>query len=278
MPWPRIDGIIIKSSGCGNLAFGTVMPVQNRSICAESVRMALEKNQFERLGNIVFAILERAILSSELAPGTRLNVAKLAGELEVSVTPVREAIELCSRGLVRAEQKGDGRYSNYYVFDMDNRSIANLFVARKSVEGMAAYICAEKNWLVDMAELGRIAGSFQRAVKAHLAAPEEPEPNVYLTAGLDMDFHGLLVRATRNEYLISMYEAISKKIEYLSIRTNQFMAGESNADNLLLIGSQHISIYRAVRQGFPEVARSIMEKHIDFCASTCLQNRNLMSG
>ncbi len=253
-----------------------VKPVQNRSICGESVRMALEKNQFEKLGSIVFSILERAILSSELAPGSRLNVAKLAGELEVSVTPVREAIDqLCSRGLVRAEQKGDGRYSNYYVFDIDNSSIADLFVARKSVEGMAAYICAEKNWLVDMAELGRIAGRFQRAVKNHLSSNEETEPNVYLTAGLDMDFHGLLVRSTRNEYLISMYEAISKTIEYLSIRTNQFMIGESNADNLLLIGSQHISIYRAVRQGFPDLARSIMEKHIDFCASTCLQNRNL---
>lgn len=118
-----------------------VKPVQNRSICGESVRMALEKNQFEKLGSIVFSILERAILSSELAPGSRLNVAKLAGELEVSVTPVREAIDqLCSRGLVRAEQKGDGRYSNYYVFDIDNSSIADLFVARKSVEGMAAYM------------------------------------------------------------------------------------------------------------------------------------------
>ena len=125
-----------------------------------------------------------------------------------------------------------------------------------------------------MAELGRIAGRFQRAVKNHLSSNEETEPNVYLTAGLDMDFHGLLVRSTRNEYLISMYEAISKTIEYLSIRTNQFMIGESNADNLLLIGSQHISIYRAVRQGFPSHAR-LWKKHIDFCASTCLQNRNL---
>lgn len=256
-----------------------VKPVQNRSICGESVRMALEKNQFEKLSSIVFSILERAILSSELAPGSRLNVAKLAGELEVSVTPVREAIDqLCSRGLVRAEQKGDGRYSNYYVFDIDNSSIADIFVARKSVEGMAAYICAEKKWRVDINELGRIAGRFQRAVKDHITSAEVTAPNFYLTARLDMDFHGLLVRSTHNEYLISMYEAISKTVEYLSIRTNQFMAGESNADNLLLIGSQHLSICRAVQQGFPDLERSIMEKHIDFCASACLQNRNLTSG
>lgn len=73
-----------------------------KRICASSVREVLDKNPFEKLSSIVFRIMEDAILSSELAPGERLNVAKIAGELEVSATPVREAIEqLCARGLVR---------------------------------------------------------------------------------------------------------------------------------------------------------------------------------
>ena len=126
--------------------------MQERRICSETVRRALEKNPFEKLSNIVFTILEGAILSSELPPGARLNVAKIAGELEVSATPVREAIDqLCSRGLVRAEQRGDGKYSNYYVFDIENSSIENLFVARKSVEGMAAYICGRAGELAQEA-------------------------------------------------------------------------------------------------------------------------------
>ena len=76
----------------------------------------------KKLSNIVFTKLEGAILSSELPPGARLNVAKIAGELDVSATPVREAIDqLCSRELVRAEQRGDGKYSNYYVFDIEKQ-------------------------------------------------------------------------------------------------------------------------------------------------------------
>ena len=47
---------------------------------------------------------------------------------------------------------------------------------------------------------------------------------------------------------------------------------------LLLLGSQHVAIYRAVKFGFPELARSAMDKHIDFCANSCLQNRNLGEG
>ena len=93
-----------------------------------------------------------------------------------------------------------------------------------------------------------------------------------------MDFHGLLVRSTRNDYLLSMYEAIGKTVEYLSIRTNQFLVSEREPDNLLLLGSQHIAIYRAVKFGFPELARRAMDKHIDFCASSCLQNRSRLSG
>ena len=253
--------------------------MREKRICSESVSRALEKNPFEKLSSIVFVILEGAILSSELPPGARLNVAKIAGELEVSSTPVREAIDqLCSRGLVRAEQKGDGKYSNYYVFDIDNSSIADLFVARKSVEGIAAYICAEKNWRVDLSELGRLAEDFQSDLKSFVQGQGSTDPDISITARLDMDFHGLLVRSTRNEYLMSMYKAISKTVDYLSIRTNQFLMSEHDPDNLLLLGSQHIAIYRAVKFGFPELARSAMDKHIDFCASSCLQNRNLSSG
>ena len=107
---------------------------------------------------------------------------------------------------------------------------------------------------------------------------ENRDPDISITARLDMDFHGLLVRSTRNEYLLSMYEAIGKTVEYLSIRTNQFLVSERNPDNLLLLGSQHVAIYRAVKFGFPELARSAMDKHIDFCANSCLQNRNLGEG
>lgn len=49
----------------------------------------------------VVEYLRRAILSGELPPGTRLVQAELATALQVSVTPIREALwELNSQGLV----------------------------------------------------------------------------------------------------------------------------------------------------------------------------------
>ena len=77
-----------------------------RRICSESVHRVLEKNPFEKLSVIVFSILEDAILSSELPPGAKLNVTRLSAELDVSSSPVREAIDqLCESGLVREEKR-----------------------------------------------------------------------------------------------------------------------------------------------------------------------------
>ena len=39
------------------------------------------------------------------------------------------------------------------------------------------------------------------------------------------------------------------------------------------MGSQHVAICSAIGLGLPELARSAMERHIDFCCSRCLINR-----
>lgn len=242
----------------------------------ELVLRALAENPFDKVSAIVYRVLESAILSADLRPGMKLNAAKLAACLDVSTTPVREAIDLLSaNGLVTVRQKENSKYSNYYVFDITNQSIQDLHIARKSVESTAAYLCAQENWKINLSELGRLAEVFQKTL-TDLVGEGPDAPKISVVADVDRQFHELLVNSTQNEFLIGMYATITKKLEYLSLRTNQFLAQESNMDNLLRLGSQHISIYRAVKFGFPDLARSCMDDHIGFCLSLCLQNRNLM--
>ena len=59
----------------------------------------------------------------------------------------------------------------------------------------------------------------------------------------------------------------------LSIRSCEFVATEQKKDNLIVMGSQHVAICSAIGLGLPELARSAMERHIDFCCSRCLINR-----
>lgn len=243
----------------------------------EMITEPLKKNPFEKISAIVYSVLERAIFSFRLLPGTKLNVTKIAAALDVSATPVREAIEqLCLRGLVTVEQRGEGRYSNYRVFDMSNDSIRSLFIARKAIESTAACICAQKNWHVNLSELGRLAELFQRTLKSSINQRDEAT-DVSITSELDRQFHQLLVDSARNKYLSEMYALLNKRLDYLSIRTNHFMVMEKNPDILLALGNQHLAIYRAIKFGFADTAKNSMDEHIDFCMSSCLQNRNLFS-
>ena len=102
---------------------------------------------------------------------------------------------------------------------------------------------------------------------------EFPEGRYTLRAKIDLEFHHQLVLTTENEYLIDMFETLQGTLHYLSIRSCEFVATEQKKDNLIVMGSQHVAICSAIGLGLPELARSAMERHIDFCCSRCLINR-----
>jgi DNA-binding GntR family transcriptional regulator len=242
----------------------------------DEIREMLDKNPFEKISNIVFHMMEDAILSYRLRPLEKLNVTKIASSLHISVTPVREAIEqLRQKGLVTVEQKGDGKYCNYYVFDMSENDIEDLFQVRKAIESSSAYLCAQRNWRVDIGELGRLAEQFQKGLRD--VVDGHPSNSGVKTMELDRGFHNILVRDSGNPHFMEMYESLGKLLDYLSLRTNEFLAVERDEDKLMLLGSQHIAIYKAVKNGYPRLASDTMNEHIDLCSNSCLRNRNLVS-
>ena len=108
---------------------------------------------------------------------------------------------------------------------------------------------------------------------ARMRAGEFPNGSMTLRAKIDLEFHHQLVLTTENEYLIDMFETLQGTLHYLSIRSCEFVATEQKKDNLIVMGSQHVAICSAIGLGLPELARSAMERHIDFCCSRCLINR-----
>ena len=63
---------------------------------SSKLQQAQEDNPFIKITDAVYKILEEAILSSKLKPGSRLKINTIAEELQVSTSPVREAIEMLS--------------------------------------------------------------------------------------------------------------------------------------------------------------------------------------
>lgn len=236
------------------------------------IKQAQKENPFAKLGEIVYQILETQILSLTLQPGSKLRINSIAEDLNISATPVREAIDMLEdKGLVIANKNTGSKYKSYSVFDIDDREVQDLFVVRKAIESTAAYICAQRNWSVDMEHLEEILNDFWIYTQKYIDGGATLELNE-----IDIDFHTTIVRFSGNKHLYDIYTSLGKRLQYLSIRTCEFMTGDPEREDLRLLYVQHNAVLNAIKMGFPELAREAMSSHIDFCAENCIKNRYLL--
>lgn len=84
--------------------------------------------------------IRRGILDSRYAPGALLSENQLAEELQISRTPIREALrELAGGGLVRIlPQRG------IVVSELSVHDIVEVYQLREQLEGFAVWIAAER--------------------------------------------------------------------------------------------------------------------------------------
>lgn len=50
-------------------------------LTAENIRRITEKNPFAKLGDVIYELIENAVLSSAMGPGERINLSKLSEQL-----------------------------------------------------------------------------------------------------------------------------------------------------------------------------------------------------
>lgn len=234
----------------------------------DRIREAQKSNPFVRISDTVYDILEEAIISYQLKPGRRINISRIAEALEISDTPVREAVAmLVENGLLTDHSKENNKYHSYTVFDLDELDLEMLYNARRTIEGAAAYYCAEDNCRLDMVKLHDTVELFSKSIMAYIDHYDPTAMNC------DREFHTMIVEATGNRYLIEMYSLISKDLRCLSARSCEYMARDPHKENLMKMCRQHLSIYNAIENGFPDMARNLMENHVDFCAVRNMRNR-----
>jgi DNA-binding GntR family transcriptional regulator len=103
-------------------------------------------------GQLVYAELKRQILNLDLIPGTRLYEPELSEQLQVSRTPLREAIKLLlAEDLL--EQLPTG---GVVVRPLSTRDIEELYTIRAALEGIQAGQAARKASPADLRDLDEI--------------------------------------------------------------------------------------------------------------------------
>lgn len=112
----------------------------------------------ETLSEHVFRKIQSAIVSGEIAPGSKISEPELARTYGISRGPLREAIHRLEglRLLVRVPHVGAR------VVSLSHAELIELYEIRESLEGMACRLAAERMSQAEIDELRRVLDTHER--------------------------------------------------------------------------------------------------------------------
>jgi DNA-binding GntR family transcriptional regulator len=163
------------------------------------------------VGEFWLALLKKAVLRGELAPGQRLLVMELASKYEVSQAPVREALErLKQDGLILSKtNKGS------VVSDITLDEIKDIYALRVLIEGYA--IRETMNSLVGPDELKHLEKILAEMEQATLVN------DTFRLIELDMDFHSFFYQRCNNQLILDIWDKMKAKImRFIRVTNNHY--------------------------------------------------------
>ncbi|AFZ69335.1 GntR family transcriptional regulator [Deinococcus peraridilitoris] len=155
-----------------------------------------------------YTVIRAAILRRELHPGKKLNVRELSERLDLSATPVKEALlALSQEGLVLSIPR-----RGYFVPSIDSSEIMDLYLLRSVIEGLGARLATQHaNHQTDHTLLD-ILGELDSA-----ANTEHTEQY----GNLDFRLHQTIWEASGSSRLIKTAETLSGQIRLLMSHSNE---------------------------------------------------------
>ncbi|MBQ8812975.1 MAG: GntR family transcriptional regulator [Lachnospiraceae bacterium] len=151
------------------------------------------------LRDVVFNTLRGAILRGDLKPGQRLMEIQLANQLGVSRTPVREAIrKLELEGLVKMVPRKGAE-----VAQISEKHLKDVLEVRIALEELAGELACDRMTSEELEELKQINHEFLQVIESD---------DITAIANVDEAFHMVIYRATGNERLSQMVNALREQI------------------------------------------------------------------
>jgi len=200
----------------------------------------------QSLVDVVAERLEAAIVSGELAPGTRISEMSLARDLGVSRGPLREAVRrLEGRKLVeRTPNKG------VRIASLSTKDLMNVLDVREALEGKACALAAVR---ISDEELDAL----EKLLQEHAKQRQLLSGKGYYQESKDFDFHFRIARASDNERLVSMI--CGDLYDLLRIYRYKSSTLSGRAARAL---EEHREILAALRKRDPNLAEQAMRAHI----------------
>ena len=193
----------------------------------------------------VYMELRGKILSRELKPAQRLLEVKIANEMGVSRTPVREALRrLANEGLVKIVPNSGARVASPSSHEMDNS-----YSVREYLENMSVELACRT--VMDKRTLERLDG----LVRDGDAAYDAGDVDAFLAA--NNDFHRIIAEAGKNYVLSEYVDNIIQRTNVYIYFYSKFIEAENKSSG------EHRAILRAIAQRDRIGAQELMKQHLE---------------
>ena len=195
----------------------------------------------------VRAAIEAAIVSCELTPGSPLVDRQLAAMLNVSRTPVRDALrQLEPLGLVR--RQGRGAMAGWVVAEFRESDVHELFELRRLFEPLGL-IRLSANWEDELTrQLATFFDDFSFPLDRH-------DYEDYLRR--DRAFHKAIVANSGNSRVIHFYDIMEKQMD----RIRHFLA-TGYEGRMERIEAEHQALCDAIAAHDKEAAVAALTHHL----------------
>ena len=195
-----------------------------------------------RLATDVYDQILSAIVNGEIKSGERLIQEKIAEQINISRTPVREA-------LLRLEQEGilemAGR-KGFSIRQISDDEIRAMYGAREAVEGYSAFLLAEKK---DPGALEAIA----KTVETERGLAERDIEKEFQT---NRDIHRVIVEQTGNAVLLKMFDQLWGR------GISLWLFAATRSSEIPPKPEAHEQLLEVLSTGTPEQAQQAMIGHI----------------
>lgn len=187
--------------------------------------------------------LKSLILNGELKPGDRLIERELATKLNISRTPIREALfRLESQGFVKTVPR-----KGVIVSNISSEEVVEVFNILSSLEVLAAKLAAE-----------RMDENTQKILDEKIAELEaflNSEQKDYEKIHIDMNM--VLYKASKSPKL---FEILSGLTDYIQMSANMGYETPGRKEQAM---KEHLEIMKALRKRDVEMAALLTKLHIE---------------
>jgi len=206
---------------------------------------AAHRPEKQTVAERVYGQVREGISTGRFAVGERLIEGTLAEELEVSRTPVREALRrLASEGFVLLSP-----HAGAIVKGWSEREVREVFETRALIEGTAAGLAARHARPDDVRRLDEMAARMEPAAKA---SPRD----VMAYSVANRAFHTEILRLSGNRRM----QDIALNLMDLGFLVRSYAQFEiEDVDRSL---SDHRQLVTAIGSGDEECAKALMRAHI----------------